>query len=79
VEESSGGNDTNSCNATESNPRSEQLAADSEEDPDLASADAGETASEQPHKQGKPDSMPPIDPGQLSVFDFLDGSNDAQA
>jgi hypothetical protein len=58
------------------NPRSEQLATDSEEDPDLASADAGEAASETPHKP-EPDSPPFIDPGQLSVFDFLDGSNDA--
>src|SRR5512132_2067475 len=61
----------------ESNPRSEQLAEDSEEDPDLAAVDAGETASEPPHKQAEPGSPPFIDPGQLSVFDFLDGSNDA--
>jgi hypothetical protein len=60
----------------ESNPRSEQLATDSEEDPDLATADARETASEPPHKQGNPD-PPFIDPGQLTVFDVLDGSNDA--
>jgi hypothetical protein len=59
----------------ESNPRSEQLAADSEEEPDLANADAGERASEPPHKQAGQDSMPLIDPGQLTVFDFLDGSN----
>jgi hypothetical protein len=61
----------------ESNPRSEQLATDSEEDPDLASADAGERASESPHKQAEPDSPPFIDAGQLSVFDWLDESDDA--
>jgi hypothetical protein len=55
----------------ESNPRSQQPAADSEEDPDLANADADETASEVSHKQG-PDAAPYIDPGQLTVFDLLD-------
>jgi hypothetical protein len=50
---------------------------DSEEDPDLATSAAAETASEVPHKQAKPDSLPSVDPGQLSVFDFLDGSDDA--
>jgi hypothetical protein len=63
----------------ESNPRSEQLATDPEKDPDLASADAGESASESPHKQAEPASPPLIDPGQLTVFDFLDGSNNAKA
>ena len=63
----------------ESNPRSEQLATDSEEDPDLANADASETASEPSHKQVNPDRLPFIDPGQFSVFDFLNGSNDAKA
>lgn len=57
------------------NPRSQQSAGDSEEDPDLASADAGETASEPPHKRD-PDSSPFIDPGQLTVFDLLDGTGD---
>jgi hypothetical protein len=76
VEESAGAQDRNTSKRAESNPRSEQLAADSEEDPDLASADAAETASEPPHKQGNPD-PPFIDPAQLTVFDVLGGSNDA--
>jgi hypothetical protein len=38
--------------AAESNPRSQQPAADSEEDPDLANADADKTASEVSHKPG---------------------------
>jgi hypothetical protein len=59
----------------ESNPRSQQSASDTEEDPDLASADAGETASEQRHKPGS-NSSPVIFPGQLSVFDLLDGADD---
>jgi hypothetical protein len=59
----------------ESNPRSQQSASDSEEDPDLASADAGETASEPRHKPGS-NSSPVIFSGQLSVFDFLDGADD---
>jgi hypothetical protein len=62
----------------ESNPRSRQSAADSEEDPDLASPDAAETASERPHKQD-PDSVRFIDSGQLSIFDLLDGSSDERA
>jgi hypothetical protein len=59
----------------ESNPRSQQSATDSEENPDLASADAGETASEPRHKHGS-DSSPVICPGQLSMFDLLDGAGD---
>jgi hypothetical protein len=49
--------------------------SDAEEDPDLASADAGETASERRHKHSA-DSSPVIFPGQLSVFDLLDGAGD---
>jgi hypothetical protein len=60
----------------ESNPRSQQSATDSEEDPDLASADAAETASEPPHKEAERDSSPVIFPGQLSMFDLLDGAGD---
>jgi hypothetical protein len=75
LEESSGGNDTKSCNSSESNPRSQLSASDSEEDPDLASADAAETASEPRHKPGS-NSSPVIFPGQLSVFDLLDGADD---
>jgi hypothetical protein len=60
-------------------PRSQQLASDSEEDADLASADAGDTASEAAHKQAGPDGRPLIDPGQLTVFDFLDGTDDGGA
>jgi hypothetical protein len=59
----------------ESNPRSQQSAADSEENPDLASADAEETASEGSHKRGA-DAAPFIDPGQLTVFDLLEGPSD---
>jgi hypothetical protein len=29
------------------------------------------------HKDADPASSPRIDPGQFSLFDFLDGSNDA--
>lgn len=60
------------------NPRSQQSAADSEEDPDLANADADEPASEASHKLG-PDAAPYIDPGQLTVFDLLDGPSDERA
>ena len=59
------------------NPRSEQDATDSEEDPDLASADASETASETLHKDADPAPSPLIDPGQYNLFNFLDESNDA--
>ena len=52
----------------ESNPRSQQSASDSEEDPDLASAGAGETASERTHNVGDPDALA-VHPDQLSVFD----------
>jgi hypothetical protein len=58
----------------ESNPRSQQSASDPEEDPDLASADAAETASDLQHKVA--DSLPFIDPRQLSVFDLLDAPGD---
>jgi hypothetical protein len=61
--------------AAESNPRSQQAAGDSEEDPDLASADADETASE-PHHKLAPNYEPLVDPGQLTVFDFLDEPGD---
>jgi hypothetical protein len=57
------------------NPRSEQSVGDSEEDPDLASADAGETASD-PHHKLVPSPEPLVDPGQLTVFDFLDERGD---
>ena len=60
------------------NPRSQQSATDSEEDPDLANADADEKASEASHKAG-PDAAPYIDPGQLTVFDLLDGPSDEGA
>jgi hypothetical protein len=53
-------------------------AADSEEDPDLANADADEPASEASHKPG-PDGAPYIDPGQLTVFDLLDGPSNEYA
>jgi hypothetical protein len=59
----------------ESNPRSQQSDGDSEEDPDLANAGAGETAPEPTHKPS-PDSSPFIDPGQLTVFDLPDGPSD---
>jgi hypothetical protein len=78
VEESSGAEDTNASKRAESNPRSQQSAADSEEDPDLANADADEPASEASHKLG-PDAAPYIDPGQLTVFDPLDGPSDERA
>jgi hypothetical protein len=62
----------------ESNPRSQQSARDSAEDPDLANADAAETASEASHKPGSLGSVPTVDPGQLTVFDFLYESVDGR-
>jgi hypothetical protein len=63
----------------ESNPRSQKSASDSEEDADLASAAVDEAASEVAHKEAGLDGRPFIDPGQLSVFDFLDGADSGGA
>jgi hypothetical protein len=78
LKESSGAKDINASTTKESNPRSQQSASDSGEDPDLANADAAETASEVSHKPGSPESVPTVDPGQLTVFDFLDESGDGR-
>jgi hypothetical protein len=56
----------------ESNPRRRSASEDSQEEPDLAPADAGESASNERHKReasGGEDELPSIHPGQLSVFD----------
>jgi hypothetical protein len=58
----------------ESNPRLRTAFEDSREDPDLARADAGKSASRPRHKRrdasGEKE-LPFIHPGQLSVFDLL--------
>jgi hypothetical protein len=59
----------------ESNPRRRSASDESQEDPDLASADAGESASKDGHKRQAAstddDELPAIHPGQLNVFDLL--------
>jgi hypothetical protein len=58
----------------ESNPRRQSASDESQEDPDLASADADESASRERHKPqaaSAGDELPPIHPGQLDVFDLL--------
>jgi hypothetical protein len=59
----------------ESNPRRRSTSEDSGEDPDLATPDAEQSASEEGHKQtAKWEERPFIHPGQLTVFDlFGDG------
>ena len=57
-----------------SNPCRRSASDESQEDPDLASADAGESASNERHEQqaaGAEDELPAIHPGQLDVFDLL--------
>jgi hypothetical protein len=58
----------------ESNPRRRTAFEESQEDPDLARADAGKSASRPRHKRrdasGEKE-LPFIHPGQLSVFDLL--------
>ena len=59
----------------ESNPRRRSASDESQEDLDLASADAGESASKERHKRhpaAADDERPSIHPGQLDVFDLLD-------
>jgi hypothetical protein len=57
----------------ESNPRRRSASDESQEDPDLARADAGESASSEGHKREAASAaeLPFIHPGQLSVFDRL--------
>ncbi len=58
----------------ESNPRRRSRSDESQEDPDLATPDAGESASNEGHKQkaaSADDELPSIHPGQLDVFDLL--------
>jgi hypothetical protein len=58
----------------ESNPRRRSASDDSQEDPDLARADADESASKQRHKRqaaSADDELPTIHPRQLNVFDSL--------
>jgi len=58
----------------ESNPRRRSASDESQEDPDLASADAGESASKECHKRQAASAeaeLPAIHPGQLNVFDSL--------
>ena len=58
----------------ESNPRRRSASEESQEDPDLAPADAGESASDKRHKRqaaSAEDGLPSIHPGQLDVFDLL--------
>jgi hypothetical protein len=58
----------------ESNPRRRSASDQSQEDPDLAPADTGESASNEGHKQkaaSADDELPFIHPEQLSVFDSL--------
>jgi hypothetical protein len=56
----------------ESNPRRRSAPDESQEDPDLASADAGESASGERYKRqaaSADDELPAIHPGQLDLFD----------
>jgi len=57
----------------ESNPRRRSTSDESPEDPDLATPDAEQSASEQGHKKtaAEPEELPFIHPGQLTVFDVL--------
>jgi len=58
----------------ESNARRLSASDKSQEDPDLAPTDAGESASDERHKRqaaGGEDEAPSIHPGQLDVFDLL--------
>jgi hypothetical protein len=56
----------------ESNPRRRSTSDDSPEDPDLATPDVAQLASEPSHKQAaEPEELPLIHPGQLTVFDVL--------
>jgi hypothetical protein len=58
----------------ESNPRRRSASDETQEDPDLASADAGQSASKERHKRqaaSADDELPSIHPGQLDVFDLL--------
>jgi hypothetical protein len=60
----------------ESNPRRGSAQTDPEEDPDLATDGAADSALEKGHKQlgrkgSKPSDLPFIHPGQLTVFDLL--------
>jgi hypothetical protein len=57
----------------ESNPRRRSTSDESPEDPDLATPDAEQSASEHGHKPtaAEPEELPFIHPGQLTVFDVL--------
>ena len=54
-------------------PRRRSTSEESPEDPDLATPDAEQPASEKGHKQtaAEPEEQPFIHPGQLTVFDVL--------
>ena len=54
------------------NPRRRSTSEESPEDPDLATPDAEQSASEPSHKRAaEPEELPFIHPGQLTVFDVL--------
>ena len=58
----------------ESNPRRRSASNESLEDPDLAPADAAESATDERHKRqaaSAEDEPSSIHPGQLDVFDLL--------
>ena len=53
-------------------PRRQSTSEESPEDPDLATPDAAQPASEPSHKEAaEPEKLPLIHPGQLTVFDLL--------
>ena len=63
-----------SVDGGESNPRRRSASDEAQEDPDLASGDAGESASKERHKRqaaSAEDEPSSIHPGQLDVFDLL--------
>jgi hypothetical protein len=53
------------------NPRRRSTSDDTPEDPDLATVDVEDSASEQSHNERAAEELPFIHPGQLTVFDVL--------